>query len=227
MGLIALAVLVPGDRVLAEQALLRIMPLGDSITQGDGSSYRQPLWTALQEAGLNVDFVGSVSHGYTGDNDANDYDADHEGHWGWRADEVLARIDRWAARAIPDIVLMHLGTNDIGSGQDIDETVDEIDQIIERLRAHNPHVQVLLAAIIPVAHEAATLRIQRFNQKLAELVKAKNRPASRIVLVDHFTGFDAAQDTYDGVHPNDSGNRKMANRWLNGIQLLLENSTDN
>lgn len=203
------------------------MPLGDSITQGADGSYRRPLWISLGEAGMSVDFVGSMSRGYTGGNDANEYDADHEGHWGWRADEVLERIDQWASHAKPDIVLIHLGTNDIGGGQDIDETIDEIDQIIERLRAQNPHVDVLLAAIIPVAHYAANIRIGEFNEGLVELAKAKDTPTSRVVLVDHFGGFDAEQDSYDGIHPNDGGNQKMANRWFIGIQSLLDRDNEN
>ena len=224
-GAICLVFLVPGNWAAVEQTPLRIMPLGDSITQGVAGSYRRPLWIALEEAGISIDFVGSMSRGYTGGNDASDYDADHEGHWGWRADQVLGRVDQWAERATPDIVLMHLGTNDIGGGQDIDETVDEIDQIIERLRAHNPRVHVLLAAIIPVAFYAVTIRIGEFNEGLAELAKAKNTPASRVILVDHFTGFDAEQDTYDGIHPNDGGNHKMADRWFIGIQSLIKIST--
>ncbi len=38
---------------------VRIMPLGDSITQGirQQNSYRRPLWHALRKAGLSVDFV--------------------------------------------------------------------------------------------------------------------------------------------------------------------------
>ena len=176
---------------------------------------------------MSVDFVGSKSRGNIGSDDANDFDADHEGHWGWRADQVLRRIHQWAAHATPDIVLMHLGTNDIGGGQDINETIDEIDQITERLRAHNPRVHVLLAAIIPVSHYATNIRIARFNEGLAELAKAKDTSTSRVVLVDQFTGFDAEQDTYDGVHPNDGGNQKMANRWSIGIQSLLRSSTEN
>ena len=164
---------------------------------------------------------------YTGGNDTNDYDADHEGHWGWRADEVLERIDQWAAHAKPDIVLIHLGTNDIGGGQDIDETVNEIDQIIGRLRAHNRRLQVLLAAILPVAHYAVTRRIEKFNDRLVELAKAKDMETSRVVLVDHFTGFDPEQDTYDGVHPNDDGNQKMAKKWFIDIQSLLKDGAEN
>ncbi len=105
---ICLVSLLPSDGVAAEQTPLRIMPLGDSITQGDDGSYRRPLWIALKEADISVDFVGSMGHGYSGDNESGNYDTDHEGHWGWRADEVLKRIDQWAARNIPDIVLMHL-----------------------------------------------------------------------------------------------------------------------
>ena len=227
VGAICLLLLMRGEWATAEQASLRIMPLGDSITQGDTDSYRRPLWIALRDAGLSVDFVGSMQRGYAGRNEAADYDSDHEGHWGWRADQVLAHIDEWAARNPPDIVLMHLGTNDIGGGQGIDETVDEIDQIIDLLRAHNPRVQVLLAAIIPVAHYAAIVRIERFNQRLTELVKAKDTPTSRVILVDHFAGFDAEQDTYDGIHPNDGGNQKMADKWFIAIQSLLKSRTEN
>ena len=43
----------------------------------------------------------------------SDFDINHEGHWGWRADEVLAKIDGWAEQTTPDIVLVHLGSNDI------------------------------------------------------------------------------------------------------------------
>jgi len=224
---ICLAILMCSNWAEGAQTPLRVMPLGDSITQGESSSYRQPLWLALDEAGISVDFIGSMSGGYSGSHNANDYDTDHEGHWGWRADQVLRRINQWAKQATPDIVLMHLGTNDIGAGQDIDDTVDEIDQIIDRLREHNPQVHVLVAAIIPVAYESATIRITQFNEGLARLVNMKHTPTSRVVLVDHFTGFDAAQDTYDGIHPNERGNHKMAERWLVAIQSLLKSRTEN
>ena len=32
-------------------------------------------------------------------------------------------------------------------------------------------------------------------------------------MVDQWTGFNTATDTGDGVHPNDAGDRKMADRW--------------
>ena len=207
--------------VLAEQAPLRIMPLGNSITQGTVGSYRRLLWLALKKEGMNVDFVGSVNRTYSNATQTPDFDTDHEGHWGWLADEVLAKIDGWAASAKPDIVLLHLGTNDIGSGQDVGETVEEVAQIIERLRKRNSGVHVLLAAIIPLAYDGATEPIRRFNANLAVLAQKLNSTTSRVLLVDQFEGFDAERDTYDGVHPNETGNQKMAAKWFAGLKELL------
>ena len=222
IGFVCIALFTGTGMGETDQPPIRIMPLGDSITQGYAESYRRPLWLALRKAGWDVDFVGSMKQGYAGGVESSGYDADHEGHWGWFADEVLGRIDEWSAQAEPQIVLLHLGTNDVGSGQDISETADEIRQIIQRLRAHNPHVHVLLAAIIPVAHKMAEERIRRFNLQLAAVAKELDTSSSRIVLVDHFTGFDAKQDTYDGIHPNDVGNNKMSNKWLDALEPFLQ-----
>ncbi|MFM9072982.1 MAG: hypothetical protein ACKOOC_06240 [Cyanobium sp.] len=45
----------------AQRQKLRIMPMGDSITEGVGApgGYRQPLYDALTGKGYDVDFVGS------------------------------------------------------------------------------------------------------------------------------------------------------------------------
>ncbi len=219
-GLIALAGM--SHLVTADQAAVRIMPLGDSITQGYSTSYRRPLWLALRDAGKNMDFVGSMDGHYAGGEEPGDYDVDHEGHWGWTADEVLARIGHWVVRSDPDIVLLHLGTNDIGRGQDPPGVVDEILRIIERIRAYNPGIHVLLAAIIPVDHEAANERVSQFNAALAELAQSLDSGPSRVLLVDQFEGFDAGRDTYDGLHPNAGGIRKMAAKWFAALQPLVD-----
>jgi acyl-CoA thioesterase-1 len=218
-GLIALAGMA--QFVSADRAAVRIMPLGDSITQGYSASYRRSLWLALREAGKKVDFVGTMDSHYAGGPGPGDYDVDHEGHWGWTADEVLARIGDWVARSDPDIVLLHLGTNDIGGGQDPGGTVKEIAGIIIRIRAHNPGIHVLLASIIPVDHEAANARVRQFNAALGELVQSLDSGSSRVLLVDQFEGFDAGLDTYDGLHPNAGGIQKMTAKWLPALASLL------
>src|SRR5687767_179244 len=106
----------------AQPTPYRIMPLGDSITQSDvnHNSYRRPLWKLLQAAHIPVDFVGSLTEHYVprvNDPPNPDFDMDHEGHAGLRTDEILAQIPAWAQTYQPDVVLIHLGTNDLMQGQ--------------------------------------------------------------------------------------------------------------
>ena len=76
----------------ATGAANKIMPLGDSITQGVASgvpdeafqvSYRKALYDNLKAAGYVVNdeiFVGSLISGES----VADFDPNHEGHPGWR-----------------------------------------------------------------------------------------------------------------------------------------------
>ncbi len=107
-------------------AVLRIMPFGDSITVGAGSragdGYRARLHRDLTAAGLRVNFVGSRSSG-------PGPDPDHEGHSGWTMAQLSARADRWLRRARPDVVLLHVGTNDLRT----DRSADRAPQRLARL----------------------------------------------------------------------------------------------
>ena len=96
----------------AATTTVKIMPLGDSITGGPGC-WRALLWSRLQATGYtNVDFVGTLPGG--GCNLAN-WDGDNEGHGGIAATAIADQnqLPPWLAATTPDIVLMHLGTNDM------------------------------------------------------------------------------------------------------------------
>ena len=97
---------------------LRIMPLGDSITEGvpgDGvecGGYRAPLYKLLTADGYTVDFVGTntVRPGDLVD------EVQHEGHGGWRISHasvgLYEHLYGWFAQIdAPHIVLLHIGTN--------------------------------------------------------------------------------------------------------------------
>lgn len=211
----------PVSQVDGAQTSVRIMPLGDSITQADRNhnSYRRPLWFKLREAGYNVNFVGSTRSHYLGNAPNSDFDQDHEGHWGWQVDEVSAQIDRWAAEAKPDIVLIHVGTNDILRGQSFDSTISELRSLIQTMRRHNPNLKILLAQLIPA--QGSEILTQQFNQQISALARSLNSSASPVILVDQSSGFNVAQDTYDGLHPNESGEQKMATRWFQALQKIM------
>ncbi len=203
----------------------RIMPLGDSITSAlpGQASYRYWLWKLIGEAGYPADFVGSL-WGVYDDGSAPlypDFDANHEGHYGYRADQVLANITVWAQAAAPDVVLIHLGHNDLWYAQSIDSTISEISQIIDRLRAVNPRVKVLLAQLIPSAYGGELDRIPLLNARIPGLVASKNTALSPVRLVDQYTGFDPVADTVDLVHPDESGEKKIAARWFEVFDRLM------
>lgn len=221
---------------------IRIMPLGDSITQSNTNynSYRRPLWFKLQDGGYNVDFVGSDTLHYGADNQPNglppdpDFDTDHEGHWGWRADEILNGLDEmtpqeqavnnlsvWAADAVPDIVLMHLGTNDIFQGDTPEQATADLGAIIDVLRGVNPNVVVFVAQVIP-HNRGDRPSLDPYNAALPAFVAAKTTSQSPVILVDHNTGFSAFNDTFDAVHPNAQGEEKIAQNWYDAVSNYLD-----
>ncbi len=213
----------------AGPSAVRIACIGDSITQAMAPrwSYRYPLWKLLLDAGVTVDMVGSVRDNARRTRSnyprhlGREFDRDHEGHWGWRADEVLRRLPRWLEGYVPDIALIHLGTNDVFRGEDNASTVQELAHIIDALRARSPTVIVLLAQIIPSADPAANERIADLNRRLPALAQATRSAASPVIVVDLFSDYDGVRDNYDGVHPNAVGEAKMAQRWFDALRPVL------
>jgi hypothetical protein len=203
-------------------AQTRIMPLGDSITEAETghASYRYWLWHELVDGGFDVDFVGTMNGVRGGPPLYEDFDQNHEGHWGWRADEVLAFIPTWAAAAQPEVVLMHLGHNDLWQGQGVDSTIDDLSGIVGELRSVVPNITVLLAQVIP-GSGAAFDEIPDLNAAIAQLAGQLDTPWSRVIAVDHWTGFDPTTDTYDGTHPNEVGERKVSRRWVSALVTVL------
>jgi hypothetical protein len=203
---------------------VKIMPLGDSITQGSAryDSYRRPLWLKLQQAKYDVNFVGGRTQNEGGPPPNPDFDMDHQGHWGWTTQMLLAETRQWALTHQPDVVLLHAGTNDCFGDKPVEEIRDNLGRLIDQLREGKPEVKVLLAQLIPTAppYEQLNAKISALNALLPALVREKTSTQSPVVLVNHNTGFSRQEneDFYDGAHPNARGEEKMAARWYEALQ---------
>jgi lysophospholipase L1-like esterase len=197
-----------------------ILPLGDSITQSNDShlSYRYPLWEKLTQAGRKVDFVGSLdeNHGGVPDYPNNDFDRDHEGHWGWTADQVLKNLEGWLRGYTADAVLLHLGTNDARLSHSTDGTMDELSQIISLLRENNDKVTVFIAKLIP-ARNSAQDGIVEINGRMDAFARDQSTQSSRVIVVDQSMDFSASDDLFDSYHPDESGEMKMADKWYDAL----------
>jgi len=81
---------------------IKIMPVGDSCTEGMGGgemgSYRTELYRLLTQAGLSIDFVGSQRSG-----PSSLPDKDHEGHSGWTIPQIASNINNWLNTHNPDV----------------------------------------------------------------------------------------------------------------------------
>ncbi len=227
---------------------VKIMPVGDSITQGSASgadtenperddplywtSYRKDLWDSLLAAGANVDFVGSQQHG----SGAGVFDYDHEGHGGFSAYDVAYgdpsrpgehSISQWLSDQDPDVVLLHIGTNDLT------ESAQDVASILDLIKAYSEDVTVVLARIIN--RECSTppcadyLTTSAFNANLATMAQARIDAGDKIILVDQETGAQPPMvytlqpegDMWDHLHPYKTGYAKMAGVWLSALQSFI------
>ncbi|MFG1702718.1 cellulose binding domain-containing protein [Nonomuraea sp. M3C6] len=206
----------------ASAAATRIMPLGDSIT-GSPGCWRALLWNRLQSTGYtNIDFVGTLPPQGCG----VAHDGDNEGHGGFLASNVANQnqLPGWLAATRPDIVMMHFGTNDVWSNIAPATILSAFTTLVNQMRASNPAMKILVAKIIPMNPSACPDCAQRavnFNNAIPAWAAATSTQQSPITVVDQWTGFSTSTDTYDGVHPNATGDQKMSDKWYPALVNAL------
>ena len=199
---------------------VKILPLGNSITIGYPHTYRYELYRLLTAEGYDFDFVGSEN-----DNPARyegEWDQDHEGHSGWTTLDIDELLGEWLQNYTPDIVLLHLGTNDVSAidigEMSLDDSEMHLRSIISKLRTSNGSVHVYLAQILPMLDDFGdpNPRVAEWNVRVDSLGSELSNADSPITVVDMNSGFGSA-DFDDGVHPNQSGAAKMAVRWKEAL----------
>lgn len=202
---------------------VRVMPLGDSIT-GSPGCWRAVLWNRLVNSGYkDIDFVGTLPPQGCG----QAHDGDNEGHGGELVTNVADRnlLPGRLAATRPDIVVMHFGTNDVWSGIAPDRILTAYTKLVTQMRASNPDTRVLVAQLIPMnpsSCAACAQRVVDFNARIPGWARATGTERSPVTVVDQWTGFSTATDTYDGVHPNASGDAKIAARWYPALAAALD-----
>ena len=223
----------------------KILPLGDSITYGInyGGGYRIKLFTHTSTDSKNVTFVG-YDTGNPPDSTAlsklgsasSKWVGKHEGHSGWtiQQDDDLVTGKSTAVNSAgdggtnyagkkvvadfgPNIVLVHLGTNDLNLGQ-ASGAPDRLGTLIDHIVADAPDALVVVAKIIPLPSQASG--VTTFNNAIPGVVKQRADAGKHVIVVDQFTGMIANTDM-DSVHPKESGYEKMAVVWYNAIKSYL------
>ncbi|MFC6596186.1 GDSL-type esterase/lipase family protein [Kitasatospora paranensis] len=212
----------PAQAATASAPTVRVLPLGDSITFGQGSctggGYRQPL-SALTagHSGYAVDFVGGRQHGAM-------TDPEHEGHPGDTIDQIRAGVDGWLASSRPDVVLLHIGINDLNQNLDQAHAADRATQLIDRIFTDRPNVTVVMQGLIPTTpgwwNQDLSQPVAQYNGRLRQLEATEQQAGRHFRFVDApaLTPANRADATHpaqmtDGLHPNDAGYSLLAQNF--------------
>ena len=212
---------------------IRILPLGDSITYDNRRhdmrpksvriAYRYRLHELLTAAGVAHDFVGSENAGerYLG------AELDDNAGFPGITDAQLALLintgyaehnDRQVTRGPyleshpADIILLHIGTNHI------DPNPDDVNDILDGIRASDPEVPIIVARIINRYPPSDVTT--RFNDNVEAMVRARADSCITMVDMEEGAGIDYVTDMDDDLHPNHIGYAKMAEVWFNAIMAL-------
>lgn len=179
-----------------------ILFLGDSLTAGYGLSPDQAFpavaESLLKQKGKNVKVINA---GISGETSAGG----------------LARID-WVLKQPVDILFLELGANDGLRGLPVSETEKNLQGIIDKVKAKNKSVKVVLAGMMvpPNMGKEYSSQFEKVFINLATRNKCVRIP----FLLDGVGGIERLNQV-DGIHPTAEGHRIVANTVVKTLEPLL------
>ena len=210
-------------------------------SNGSNAGYRGYLYNQLLDVAQDFRFVGS-SRERPGSLPTLPIDQrHHEGHSSYTLLDVFNNLDgsdnstflrfgepdqnpnggHWLtggngtgrAPLFPDLILMLVGTTEIGNLTGVETRLQNLVSKITNLR---PESKLLVAKIIP-SRSAYQANVDTYNAQLTTIVTNLRAAGSNIHLADLNSGFPIDGLHPDGVHPNEIGFQWMANRWQEAI----------
>ena len=191
---------------------LRIMPLGASITYGVGSTtgngYRQRLLDILKLGGNKVDYVGELKSGTMAD-------PDNEGFKGKLIDEVAKLSRAKIESSKPNIVLLHVGTNDMVQSIDLNTAPQRLGAFVDEILKASPRAVVIVSELIVSRNADVMKRIKAFNPRaMAEMKKRRQAGKHVLTVAPHVQTSQMSDD----FHPNNAGYNVMAESWAKALE---------
>ncbi|AKJ27953.1 GDSL-type esterase/lipase family protein [Caldimonas brevitalea] len=202
----------------------RIMIVGDSISHGKTGDYtwRYRLHEHLRSQAARFEFVGPYTGPHNPDNPdpgqpglyrVGGWHDHHNSTWGRPLGFEKGTIEAYVRQYRPDLLVVHLGTNDFVWFWHEDQSVEGntaivagyMRELIDNARRAKPDVQFLLAQIGEASSLDPRGQPGPYNQRLTRLREQLTQPHSKVELADVAGRWDWHTDTYDGTHPNARG----------------------
>jgi lysophospholipase L1-like esterase len=203
-----------------------ILPLGDSITHGFGSSddagYRSGLFKLAVAANQNITFIGSLSNGNVPAVSGKTFPKNHEGHDGFKVTQINDYVPpKKAFSTTPHIVLLHAGTNDMTSNANPTTTADQLKTLVGNIVAAAPDALVVVAKIVPLGYNNSNYT--SYIAKIPDVVKTYADKGQNVIMVDMSTLPGSDIKGSGDVHPTAKGYSDMADLWYGAIKGYLPN----
>src|SRR5436190_6072090 len=172
-----------------------ILVFGDSLSDGfmlkRSEAYPALLAKKLHAAGLNFQVTNASAAGGT-------------------TEGGLERLPAHLKHRI-DILVLELGINDAFRGLPVDQIENNLQQIIDDVKARNPSVRVVIAGM-QLPNYKADDYVSAFGKMFTDLA-SKNNAALVPYLLQGVAG-DPSLNLPDGIHPNAAGQKILAeNVW--------------
>jgi hypothetical protein len=212
--------------------MLRFMPVGDSMTIGSAGehTWRYRMWQHLRDTyGGPFALVGPRETLHDKATDAAtsyeyadpDFPRAHLAGWGEGWLHMAPLIGEAVRSTQADVLLVSLGLIDLGFYTNAEQTADNVRAFIRNARDSRPRIRMVLLPVIPNTRAEAdpdfASQVTRFNELLAKAVADLDEPASPLLLASVPETYDIHTDTYDGTHPNASGEHKLAEAFAEAM----------
>ena len=179
-----------------------ILFFGDSLTAGYGLSMEEAFPSLIEkELNSNSKKVIVTNAGLSGETSAGG----------------LARID-WVLRQPVDIFVLELGANDGLRGLPLDQTRKNLQAIINKVKAKNPNVSIVLAGMM-VPPNMGKQYSDEFKNIYPDL--ATKNHATLIPFLLTGVGGNEKLNQADGIHPNAEGHRIVAKNISTILNKLI------
>lgn len=201
------------------------MPVGDSMTIGSAGehTWRYRMWQHLRETyGGPFALVGPRETLHDKATDAPtsyeyadpDFPRAHLAGWGEGWVHMAPLIGEAVRTHRADVLLVSLGLIDLGFYTNAEQTAENVRAFVEEARSARARVRMAVLPVIPnvraTADEPFAAQVTLFNELLAKTLADLDEPRSPLLLVSPPPSYDIHHDTYDGTHPNASGEHKIA-----------------
>jgi hypothetical protein len=222
----------------------KILPLGDSITYGlitmtqdqvssdpsingkdSHGGYRVELFHKANTDSKKITFVGSVMNGPSMV-DSMPFPPDNEGHSGFTITQMQPYASATGSSSdvkyAPNIILLHIGTNDARSSS-VSTAITNLTTLITTITTSFPNALLVVTEIIPYPSEKSF--VNSYNPMIPTVVKMFASMGKHVIGVDMSDvtgGFDTTTMLAgDGVHPNQTGYNFMGDTWYAAISGYL------